>query len=216
MDGGQLWQCIADGRLADAQVIVSGLAGLLLGGNAGAHAQTHRSETKKRAELVFREWVRGVIAIDDPGSARQRVGFVEYGVGDGNRQVADCVGIHHIAEIDQPDYALISRIRVSPAACQQVVVVGIVVDDALSQVREERADSCFKAGCKLQDGLAQFRFSDQFPIFVYNLQAVRQIPVEIPVQCLVLEPTQGSGELPDFIAKVVQQFIRVAFDASER
>ena len=104
------------------------------------------------ATLVHRRRVtspnRAVISSSNSGKAAwyprvmcaavdERIRLVEDGVGDGQRQVADGVAVDHVAEIDQPDDALVPRVQVRAAADQDVVVVGIVVDDAGAQPGQE-------------------------------------------------------------------------------
>ena len=78
-----------------------------------------------------------MVACHDRRGSREGVGFVQHGVGGGDGETADCVRVHHVAEVDHADD--LPRPGIS-AADQDIIIVGIAVNDTHAQPGQDRQD----------------------------------------------------------------------------
>ncbi len=125
--------------LADEEILVVWLGRAAVGREADARAEPKRRQRPQRLELRIGERPRRVIAGGHTLGRRQRVGLAERGVGGGDRQLADRPGLDHVPEIEDPgDRPVAGRSR--RGADEEVVVVGVVVDDAAGKAPQHRTE----------------------------------------------------------------------------
>ena len=92
-----------------------------------------------------------MVSRHDMAGSRQGVSLVQHGIGRGDSQFEDGPGVNHITKIDDTGY------RVAPALNrlhQHVVIVGIIVNNAGTQVRQLAFGSGLKTPEKITNQLA--------------------------------------------------------------
>ena len=86
------------------------------------------------ADLVVVERPELLVAAHDGDGGGQRIGLAEDGVGDGDREIGDRVGVDDVAEVEDAG-------DLPSDSDQHVVVVGIVVHGGAAQARRIAAPS---------------------------------------------------------------------------
>src|SRR5262245_42521347 len=146
----QFRQRVANGSLADVEVIVIGPLAPLMRADADAHTQPQAREAEKRRSLVFGERVFGVVALDDFSRGGQRVGLVQNGVSDCDGKIGHSEAVDHISEINNTYAVLAPRAEISPAgAYDHVVIVRVVMNRALAKLGQYRRDVTLELGGEL-------------------------------------------------------------------
>src|SRR5262245_28263906 len=163
-------QRVADGSLADGEVIVIGPQPSLMRADADTHTQPQAREAEKRSYLVFDERVFGVVTLDDFSRDGQRVRLVQHGVSDRDGGIGHSEAVDHISEIDQSNDALTNnalafRMEIIAGADDHVIIIRVVVNRALAEPRQYRRDVLFKFGGELDYKSARLCVRDQRLIF---------------------------------------------------
>jgi hypothetical protein len=119
-----------DRALADTQIGVAGTLCLLPGGDTDTGAQAQQHQPEQRGELLVIERTDLLVAAYDRHRGIERIGLAEDGVGNGDGEVGDRVGVHDIAEIDDSGDLPIDK---------DVVVVWIVMRRRAAKAGESGA-----------------------------------------------------------------------------
>src|SRR5262245_37650101 len=239
-------QRVADGSLADGEVIVIGPQPSLMRADAYAHTQPQAREAEKRGYLVFDERVFGVVTLDDFSRDGQRVRLVQHGVSDRDGEIGHSEAVDHISEIDQSsdalasdalasdalasdalandaladnglaDHALALRVEIIAGADDHGKIIRVVVNRALAEPRQYRRDVLFKLGGEADYKSARLRVRDQRLIFANHTQTVGQVPVKIAVNGLMIEIRERAIDPADAPPEIAQQLRRMTFQVSER
>ena len=96
-----------------------------------------------------------MISFDYTGGNRQRIGMVENRICDGNGQIADGMAEYHVTEINDADHPLMSHEQIAIAADDNIVIIGIVMNNAFAQLREQRCNDAFEISGEFFDQLPQ-------------------------------------------------------------
>ena len=135
-----------------------------------------------------------MIALHHLGGHGQRVGFVQDGVGGGNRRIAGHATVDHVAKVEQAGDPLVVGEEVVVAAGQHVVVVGVAVDDGLAQLRQVRRGLHLEAVQVTFHQGAALRVGDFVEVGADDRRCVGQIPVEVAVYGGMVETGQRAVE----------------------
>src|SRR5262245_13128775 len=204
MNPGEPRQRVSNGLLADGEVIVAWPLLLLMRANTGAHTQPQAREAEERGQLFISERVLRMVALDDFNRGSQRVGFVKRGVSDRDGEIGHGETVDQIAEINQPDDALVFRTEIIAAADDHIVIVRVVVNRALAKPRQDRLDIAFKLVREVDYESPHFVVLDQRPVFTNHAQAVGQIPVEIAVNGGMIKTGERAIKLADAPSEIAQ------------
>ncbi len=199
--------------LGNQQVIIVRRQTTLVGAVTDAGAQAHADQVEKHGQFRLDQGKGAVVAGDYPAGRRQGVGFAHEGVGAGDGQFVDRVGMDHVPEIDD------SADPVAPVAVwrdQHVVVVAVVVDHAGAKGGQP--------GCRFGQVAVQHA-PDPVPLTVVievlqpgrnDLAAVRPVPVELPPGCRMIAILKGPVDTAHERSEAEQQIAVVGIDLGER
>ena len=138
MDLGHAAEGFPGRGFAHEQVGVVGLGRAAVRGKTDARAEAHRSQDPDGIQLRLRERALRVVAGHDALRRHEGLGLAEDAVGHGDRELADRPRLDHVAEIEKPrDRAVLGPL--GRRTDEDVVVVGVVVDDAPRELREAGA-----------------------------------------------------------------------------
>jgi len=217
VDRGEPLERRPHGSLADRQVGVARLRAPLVRGVTDAHRQPHADEVPEDRDLVLGERVRGVVAGRDGGRGGERVRRAEQRVGGCDRGLRRDDGVHHVAEVEQADDALVARQEiVAAAADQHVVVVGVVVDHAVAQRPEARQRRRREAVEQALDQRPPRVSRDLGEQRTDHRGGARDVPVELAVRGRVVERGERAVERAHEAAEVGEQRRRVRARRRER
>jgi hypothetical protein len=180
----------------------------LPGRDAHARAQPQENESEERGDLVIPQRPLVLVAAHDTDGGRERVGLAEDGVGDGDREIGNRVGVDDVAEVEDPDD---TRIRY-----QDVVVVRIVVHDRPRQRLDARTVPEVDLLDQADDERAQRFVLDRRRQLADERQPPRQVPIEVAVDGRMVEALERAVELRHRGAKPLEKRRRMFPDRSER
>ena len=152
-----------------------------------------------------------MISRDDRSRRLQWIFLPKDGVSGGNRWLGRSEPVMHIAKINHP-YDLA---RLGPGiADQHVVVVGIAVNHAVAQARQDGHDFRFIERQKLLDKRAPLRVRDMFDK-VPDPTGARRIPFQLAMRTGVCKRLQRRVHLAEKPAEITKKFRRVRADFGE-
>ena len=186
-------------RLADVEigVVLDPLAPRRRQRHAGH--QPHRDQVEQQVQFLGLQRIDPVIGGGDAAGDVDRRRLVQDGVGAGNRQLADGRAMDRIAEIDQAGDP-----RADRAIHQQVIVVGIAVDDLRPQPRQPRRHLGLEPVEEVLEDAA-------LPAVLDELQPrprpprLLDVPVEQPMGAGVAEALQRAIQPAQAFAQAVVQ-----------
>ena len=135
--GQEVLQAVPHVALADQQVLVGGIVGDLLRREADADRVASGDEVEQRLCLDLGERVLVVVGGDQRQHRADRIGGTDHRVGAHDGDLVDAPRLDDVAEVDQAAHV---TVRVD----EDVVVVGVVVDDLSRLLAEAGATSCTK------------------------------------------------------------------------
>ena len=177
MDVEQPLKGSVDRLLAYAQIGVTGSLFLLDRSHAGTDCQPPVCHGENHSQFVITQRQDVVIPFDDVRCIQQWICLVEHGVGNCYCQACHRIGVGHVPEIDQSGYLLMIDDGVLN---KDIVVIGIIVDDTLLEVRQARHNAFGKICPHCVNLMAQLRIFDLIHITVDYCRSVAQIPRKIP------------------------------------
>ena len=127
---------------------------------------------KSASQLGLGQRARLVVTGDDRCGRGQRIGGAEGDVCHRDRHVVDDVAVHHVAKVED------ARDGLARLVDEDVVVVGVAMDDAAPEVREHRDDMGPMVRCKCCDPLGERSVGDQGEIRADDALGVREVPME--------------------------------------
>ncbi len=178
MDRPHSGQDLPGGDLADQQVRVPGLGRAPVRRQADAGAQPNRAERPEDGELDLRERADLVVSRGELAGGRDRIGFPENGVGDRHRKLADRPGLDHVAEVQKPGQGPGPGRGVPD---ENVVVVGVVVDDAARKLGRAGRDGPFEIRDEVVDERASLRVGDLPGVEADDSERALRVPGKVPV-----------------------------------
>ena len=109
------------------------------GGDDDAHRQAQFGQIEEHREIIFRQRRDRVVSARDPAGRGQGVRGVHDRVGEGDGELVNLAAPEHVTEIDQ------ARDTVLFGADQDVIVVGVLMNDTASEVRKAARHGLFVA-----------------------------------------------------------------------
>ena len=137
MNFSEFGERVSNRLLADGQIFVIRSRPYLMGCQACTDAESHTDKIIEGGNFIFIKRISRMIASDDKCCNRQRVGFVENRIGDGDGRIADRIAVDHIAKVDDPDDLLVAHVDVCSAADNNVVIICVIVDNTFTQLRKQ-------------------------------------------------------------------------------
>ncbi len=194
--------------LRDREVRVVRSVPPLVRGDGHAHAEPHHHEVEQYAALRCREPANGTVPRDDRLDGGEGVGRVQAGVGGGHRQIADGIGLHQVAEVEDAGHGS----SVLFACDEEIVVVGVVVHDASVEVARRRQRVPQELQQRALDHPASVRTIDCGQAVPDDRGCVGEVPVQPSLRARVGEPLEGLGESRHERAHALEQLGRPVAD----
>src|SRR5216683_1033162 len=190
------------GLFADSQIFVVRLQLLLVCRVDHADAQPDANQRVEYCHLCFSEWKRFVVASNDMRSSREWISLTHHRISGSDSKLADCVRVHHVAKVDHAD-----DLPAFPGgvADQDIVVVGIIVNDTHAQRRQRGQHLCFKGREKTLDNSASFRLYDVLEI-IADPPGTLQVPLQCAMRSGMREILQCAIHPAQQIAEAGKQF----------
>ena len=164
---------------------------------------------KSASQLGLGQRARLVVTGDDRCGRGQRIGGAEGDVCHRDRDVVDDVAVHHVAKVEDPRDGLARLVD------EDVVVVGVAMDDAAPEVREHRDDMGPMVRCKCCDPVGERSVGDQGEIRADDALGVREVPMEITMEGRMIEVRERATQATDRATEVPPQGVRVETRRSE-
>ncbi len=166
-----------------------------------ADGKPHPDECVKKAYFGFVEREGGVIAGDYGARRGQRIFFSQDSVCGRNRDFGNGKTVVHVSKIDHTDN--FSRLRPGRTH-QDVVIVGVAVDDAVAQRRQCRKRLRFVQPKKPLDQGPPCGIPDVSQI-ISNPACAREVPFQFPLGGRMRKIREGSFHLAEKLAETAQQ-----------
>ncbi len=142
-----------------------------------------------------------MIARDDVRRLRQRVVSIEHQIGADDRELGDGDGVKAVSKVNEPRQ---HQIAVGVASHQEVVVVGVVMDDAVLETGKARSDLFPKPVEMALHQLASGRLVDVLRVDTELVRAL-DVPDEIPVDTGMVEAIEGEIEAGEGAADLLEE-----------
>ncbi len=142
-----------------------------------------------------------MIARDGVRCLRQWVLTIEHDVRAGDGELGDGDGVETVAEVDESGQ---HRISLGVASHQEIVVVGVVMDDAAFETGQARNDPFSKPDEVALHQIAPGRLGDVLGV-VTELMRALDVPDEIPVDSRVVETLEGEIEACEGSADLLEE-----------
>ena len=177
-----------------------------------AGAEPGFDEVEKQALLRSGQRSDRGVAGGDEGGSRQRVLTVEHEVGGGDGELGDGDRVARVTEVDETGE---NRLVVGIHPRQQIVVVGVVVDNAALETLEMRDHVVAEVLHVALDQLTPRRLGD---LLAPAREVVRafEVPGVVAMGPRVVEAAQGQVESGERSADLFQELWRTFTDIDQR
>src|SRR5580704_4647747 len=209
MNRRKLFERFPRGSLADRDIRIAWDERFAMRGVCDADGEPHPNERIEDADFSFLERKGFVIADDDGARRLQRVFLAEHRVGGGNCDLGDSEAVMHVSEINHADY--FSRLR-PRRTNQDVVIVGVAMDDAAAQRGQCRTNVRFVQREELFDECAPTGITNVMQM-VSNPVGASEVPFQFPLGGWMRKICEGGIHFAEKLAAVMQQLqsVRVYF-----
>ena len=169
-------------------------------------------------ELVLAQRVLGVEAAGDLDQGLDPVVGIEHVVGRGDRDIGDENRMHHVAEVEQPAHPREARERVAGIArvYDDVVVVGVPVDDCVTQRREARYDVGREPVVNPVEESQPHRVGHRCAAAGHDRGKSEDVPVEVAMGARVVPSVESRRQPPQDHAEITKQSGRGSLDLGEQ
>ena len=192
-------------RFAHRDVGIVGLHRLAMRGIGHAHGQPRPDQRIQDRQLHLVERKRAVITRHDRCGHGQWILLAKNGVSRGNRRLRHDQSMMHVAKVDHARHFAWQRPRL---AHQHVVIVGIPVDHAAPQSRQNQSNFGF---VKRQESFHQrplLCIRNMLKNALYP-RGPRRIPLQFPVRCRMRKRLQSGIHLAQKPPEVAEEPRRV-------